>query len=227
MCFLGLLGVAIMILISELSFTNMGVDGRVAIWIIQLILTISTVILVGLVLHYHRLNLILHSMDKSMNHWRIGLTKTRFALILLEVVICAVHPFPRSFPFHASVQHENRTMAHSSTPPPTSLSSVSVNVALGLPSKDHRSFVSRLREFPSSLSVCSDLFALPFGHVSFTSVSKYVVTIAGLSQSSVDEFLLPSEDLSRSMADPVLVHFLCLSLLHRQLVIARLQCHCQ
>ena len=131
MCFLGLLGVLLMITVNELSFTHAYDHDRFITTIIKLTISMSTVMLIGLVFYYHYLDAILYCVNHSLDHWRIGLTRTRVCFIVFEALVCAIHPFPRSSPFRAHVTHINATVVSA----PISLSDISLDVALGLPSK--------------------------------------------------------------------------------------------
>jgi len=77
MCFLGILGIVLMVIENELNFTRVQDEDTKASWFIKLIITITTAILVSLVLFYHRLDLMLYSVNNSTNDWRIGLTNKK------------------------------------------------------------------------------------------------------------------------------------------------------
>ncbi|CAF4607898.1 unnamed protein product, partial [Rotaria sp. Silwood2] len=92
MCFVAILGIVLMIIANELTFKQIEDKDTVAAWSIRLTITVSTAILIVLILIYHRLDLSLYCIDHSFNDWRVGLTNKRIFQIVLEVVICAVHP---------------------------------------------------------------------------------------------------------------------------------------
>jgi hypothetical protein len=136
MCFLGLLGIFLMIIVNELTFRNIDNEFRCFVWLMQLIITFTTIILIGLIIYYHCVNLTLYSVQKSVTHWRFALTVRKLCGILFEIVICSIHPFPRSFPFNDDIQQHNTTLTRSFySNINTSLSFIPFNVALGLPSK--------------------------------------------------------------------------------------------
>jgi hypothetical protein len=98
MCFVGLFGIILMIIETEIVFTQIDQkDTRIS-WFIKLMITVSTIILICLILLYHRLDLTLYSVNNCINDWRVGLTITKVFQIAVEVIICAIHPLPRSFP---------------------------------------------------------------------------------------------------------------------------------
>jgi len=140
MCFLGLLGIILMVIENEITFGNINHKDTNISWFIKLIITISTVILVGLVIFYHHLNLKLYVAHNSIDHWRVGLTMKRIFLIILEIFICAIHPMPRDFPRNWISEHKqinlNSTIFNSLTPSSISRSYIATDVALGLPSKN-------------------------------------------------------------------------------------------
>ncbi len=127
MCFLGLFGVILMIIENEITFMNVYDKGTYICWFIKLIITITTLILVGLVFYYHRLDLALYATNNSFHHWRIGLTPTKIFLILFEAFICMIHPIPLYF---SNLKYDNPTISNSISP-----TYITMDVALGLPSK--------------------------------------------------------------------------------------------
>lgn len=129
MCFLGLVGIVLMLISNEIIFRS---NDRMKIcWFIQLLITISTVILISLVLIYHYSNMQLYAIENSLDNYRVGLTLKRIFFILFEVFICAIHPFPRSFPRDWFTNDLNIPI-HSNI---TDSSYIAMDVALGLPSK--------------------------------------------------------------------------------------------
>ncbi|CAF3538674.1 unnamed protein product [Rotaria sp. Silwood1] len=137
MCVLGLLGIILMILDNELTFAHIDHHDTIFNWFVKLTITISTVFLIGLVLYYHYYDISLYCVNNSIEHWCVGLTGRKIVLIVLEIVICAVHPIPRHFPidqYPRDVRNNaNSTKFYQSTPIPISLTYVPVDVALGLP----------------------------------------------------------------------------------------------
>ncbi|CAF3082529.1 unnamed protein product [Rotaria sp. Silwood2] len=132
MCFVAILGIVLMIIENELRFKRIEDKDTVAAWSIRLTITVSTAILIVLILIYHRLDLSLYCIDHSFNDWRVGLTNKRIFQIVLEVVICAVHPVVRSFPNYEQIIIETSDST-STEPTPYPYSHVDIDVALGIP----------------------------------------------------------------------------------------------
>lgn len=128
MCFLGLFGIVLMIINNEIIFASEHDEEMLINWFIKMIISISTVLLVGLIIYYHKVDLNFYSLKNSVTDWRIGLTRGKIGLILLEIFICLIHPFPRSihpkWSFHTTIN----------TTDSLPLSYISLDVALGLPS---------------------------------------------------------------------------------------------
>lgn len=62
-------------------------------------ITISTLMLLGLILFYHGLEVQLFMVNNSADDWRIAMTWQRIGLLMVELLICAVHPIPGDFKF--------------------------------------------------------------------------------------------------------------------------------
>lgn len=127
MCFLGIFGIILMIINNEIAFTMSNSQDSIINWLIKLIISISTIILIGLIFYYHKLDLNLYCIKNSVEHLRIGLTTRRIFIITIEILICVIHPVPRDF-------HSLKVINFISTKSLT-LSYISIDVALGLPSK--------------------------------------------------------------------------------------------
>ena len=136
MCFLGLTGILLMIIINELTFNNSDDERYILTWFIQLVLTITTIILVGLLVYYHYVRLTLLSERKPAGHLRFALTNSTLYLIVFEIFICSIHPFPRWVPFeiHQIKRNHSRLIVPKESINTVSFSSISFHVALGLPS---------------------------------------------------------------------------------------------
>jgi hypothetical protein len=107
MLFFGFLGLFLMILIIELDLKNQRdlIEAKVkislnkvySIFLIKCFLTFSTFILVCLIFIYHWLDINYYCINNSIDDWRIALSMYRFSLLLLELLVCIVHPFPYQF----------------------------------------------------------------------------------------------------------------------------------
>ncbi|CAF3597163.1 unnamed protein product [Adineta steineri] len=166
MCFLGLLGILLMIINNEIIFLNINDKDRYICWFIKLIITITTIILVLLVFYYHRLDLDLYAVSNSFNHWRIGLTTTRIFLILFEAFICMIHPMPLYFPFISNFKSNNSTTFNSTLP-----SHITIDIALGLPMFARLYLICRFMLFNSYL--VHNAFSQSIGSLNQVSVNFY------------------------------------------------------
>jgi len=105
MCFLGILGIVLMIIESELTFNRIDHKDTTFSLLIKATITFSTILLVGLVFYYHRIDLSLYCVDNSIDDWRIALTRTKLFSIILEATICMIHPIPGHFLVEWSSQY--------------------------------------------------------------------------------------------------------------------------
>ncbi|XP_053190215.1 small conductance calcium-activated potassium channel protein 1-like [Scomber japonicus] len=89
----GLFGVVLMVMETELSWS---VYSKSSIYSLALkaVISLSTVILVGLIIAYHYCEVQLYVHDIGAEDWRIALTTERLALIALELTVVAIHPYP-------------------------------------------------------------------------------------------------------------------------------------
>ncbi|CAF2393445.1 unnamed protein product [Rotaria sp. Silwood2] len=97
MCFLGILGIILMIIENELTFTRLVHKDTTFSLFIKATITFTTILLVGFVFYYHRISLSLYCVDNSIDDWRIALTRTKIFSILSEAFICMIHPIPGHF----------------------------------------------------------------------------------------------------------------------------------
>ncbi|KAK9890304.1 hypothetical protein WA026_010407 [Henosepilachna vigintioctopunctata] len=96
---MGMFGIIVMVMESELS--SAGVYGKDEFYSIALktLISVSTVILLGLIVAYHALEVQLFMIDNCADDWRIAMTWQRMSQITMELVICAVHPIPGHYRF--------------------------------------------------------------------------------------------------------------------------------
>ncbi|CAF1356682.1 unnamed protein product [Rotaria magnacalcarata] len=105
MCFLGVFGIILMIIECELTFNRVDHKDSTFSLLLKATITFTTIILVGLVFYYHRIDLNLYCVDNSIDDWRIALTQKKIFLILLEAFVCMIHPIPGHFLVEWSSQH--------------------------------------------------------------------------------------------------------------------------
>ncbi|CAF1270290.1 unnamed protein product [Rotaria sordida] len=137
MCVVGLLGIILMIIENEITFMHVDHHDNLASWIIKLIITISTIILIGLVVYYYYFDISLYCINNSIEYWLVALTGRKLGLMILEILLCSIHPIPRHFPIDVYSENKkinsNLTMTNHSTLISISLKYIPVDVALGLP----------------------------------------------------------------------------------------------
>jgi len=108
MSFLGLLGIILMIVENELTFNRIDHKDTTFSLLLKATITFTTIILVGLVFYYHRIDLSLYCVDNSIDDWRIALTRRKIFLILFEAFICMIHPIPGHFLVEWSSQYAKK-----------------------------------------------------------------------------------------------------------------------
>ncbi|CAF1235159.1 unnamed protein product [Rotaria sordida] len=132
MCILGILGIILMIIENEIIFSHINNNDTIWSWSIKILISFSTFVLIGFIFQYHRLDLSLYAVNNSIEDSRVTLTNRKIFLIVLEILICAIHPMPRSFPYRLNASVENIS-SNSSISTPYSSSYIDIDVALGLP----------------------------------------------------------------------------------------------
>ncbi|XP_065566783.1 small conductance calcium-activated potassium channel protein 1-like isoform X2 [Artemia franciscana] len=96
---LGMFGIIVMCLENELASANVYNKASFYSTALKTLISVSTVILLGLILAYHALEVQLFLIDNAADDWRIAMTWQRNFQIFLELVICAVHPIPGEYYF--------------------------------------------------------------------------------------------------------------------------------
>ena len=138
MCFIGLSGIVLMVVENELTFVSFDHRETYTTHMIKLLITISTIGLLGLIIYYHYLSLKYFCVNNAIHHWYIALTPKRLVQIAIEILICVIHPFPRGLSpgYHPPNSLDNSNLNSTvMTPASISLSFIPLDVALGLPSK--------------------------------------------------------------------------------------------
>ncbi|XP_059774097.1 small conductance calcium-activated potassium channel protein 1 isoform X1 [Balaenoptera ricei] len=94
----GMFGIVVMVTETELSW---GVYSKESLYSFALkcLISLSTVILLGLVVLYHAREIQLFMVDNGADDWRIAMTCERVFLISLELAVCAIHPVPGHYRF--------------------------------------------------------------------------------------------------------------------------------
>ncbi|XP_030002368.1 small conductance calcium-activated potassium channel protein 1-like isoform X2 [Sphaeramia orbicularis] len=89
----GIFGVVMMVMETELSWS---VYSKSSIYSLTLksVISLSTIILLGLIIAYHCCEVQLYVHDIGAEDWRIAMTTERLTLIALELAAVAIHPYP-------------------------------------------------------------------------------------------------------------------------------------
>jgi len=124
---MGMIGIGLMVLENELSSAHVYEKTSFYSTAIKTLISVSTLILVGLIVAYHALEVQLFMIDNCADDWRIAMTWQRMSQITLEVVICAVHPIPGRYSFIWTTKLAN-TVGN-----PVVQQEVPIDVALSLP----------------------------------------------------------------------------------------------
>ncbi|XP_054286707.1 small conductance calcium-activated potassium channel protein isoform X2 [Macrosteles quadrilineatus] len=96
---MGMFGIIIMVIENELSSAGVYTKASFYSTALKTLISVSTVVLLGLIVAYHALEVQLFMIDNCADDWRIAMTWQRIATITMELVICAVHPIPGQYYF--------------------------------------------------------------------------------------------------------------------------------
>ncbi|PVD19346.1 hypothetical protein C0Q70_19833, partial [Pomacea canaliculata] len=99
----GMFGIVAMVLETELSMADVYDKSDFASLFIKSLISLSTVILLGLILAYHALEVKLFAVDNCVEDWRIAISWRRMIQLFVEILICAIHPIPGNFTFEWTV----------------------------------------------------------------------------------------------------------------------------
>ncbi|XP_039984302.1 small conductance calcium-activated potassium channel protein 1b isoform X2 [Xiphias gladius] len=94
----GMFGIIVMVIETELS---RGFYSKESIYsyILKGLISLSTAILLGLILMYHAREIQLFMVDNGADDWRIAMTFERILFVMLELLVCAIHPIPGHYVF--------------------------------------------------------------------------------------------------------------------------------
>ncbi|ODM90808.1 Small conductance calcium-activated potassium channel protein [Orchesella cincta] len=96
---MGMIGIGFMVLENELSSANIYDKASFYSTALKTLISVSTLILLGLIVAYHALEVQLFMIDNCADDWRIAMTWQRMAQIGLELTVCAIHPVPGKYDF--------------------------------------------------------------------------------------------------------------------------------
>ncbi|KAL5275115.1 KCNN2 family protein [Megaselia abdita] len=123
---MGMFGIIVMVIENELSSAGVYTKASFYSTALKTLISVSTVILLGLIIAYHALEVQLFMIDNCADDWRIAMTWQRISTIGLELFICAVHPIPGEYYFLWTTKLANKNKSIGSEMVP-------YDVALSLP----------------------------------------------------------------------------------------------
>ncbi|XP_033237752.1 small conductance calcium-activated potassium channel protein isoform X19 [Drosophila pseudoobscura] len=123
---MGMFGIIVMVIENELSSAGVYTKASFYSTALKTLISVSTVILLGLIVAYHALEVQLFMIDNCADDWRIAMTWQRISQIGLELFICAIHPIPGEYYFQwtTKLANKNKTIGTEMVP---------YDVALSLP----------------------------------------------------------------------------------------------
>ncbi|KAH8292715.1 hypothetical protein KR018_004166 [Drosophila ironensis] len=123
---MGMFGIIVMVIENELSSAGVYTKASFYSTALKTLISVSTVILLGLIVAYHALEVQLFMIDNCADDWRIAMTWQRISQIGLELFICAIHPIPGEYYFQwtTKLANKNKTIGTELVP---------YDVALSLP----------------------------------------------------------------------------------------------
>ncbi|XP_047443357.1 small conductance calcium-activated potassium channel protein 1b [Mugil cephalus] len=89
----GMFGIIVMVIETELSRGFYSKDSMYS-YVLKGLISLSTAILLGLIVMYHAREIQLFLVDNCADDWRIAMTLERILFIMLELLVCAIHPIP-------------------------------------------------------------------------------------------------------------------------------------
>uniref|UniRef100_A0A668TZL6 Calmodulin-binding domain-containing protein n=1 Tax=Oreochromis aureus TaxID=47969 RepID=A0A668TZL6_OREAU len=94
----GMFGIIVMVIETELSRGFYTKESMYS-YVLKGLISLSTAILLGLIVMYHAREIQLFMVDNGADDWRIAMNFERLVFIVLELLICAIHPIPGKYVF--------------------------------------------------------------------------------------------------------------------------------
>ncbi|XP_049573246.1 small conductance calcium-activated potassium channel protein 1b [Syngnathus scovelli] len=94
----GMFGIVVMVIETELSRGFYSKESTYS-YVLKGLISVSTTILLGLILMYHAREIQLFMVNNGADDWRIAMTFERILFIVLELLVCAIHPIPGRYVF--------------------------------------------------------------------------------------------------------------------------------
>ncbi|XP_075692641.1 small conductance calcium-activated potassium channel protein 2 isoform X1 [Rhinoderma darwinii] len=120
----GMFGIVVMVIETELSWGAYD-KGSLYSLALKCLISLSTIILLGLIIVYHAREIQLFMVDNGADDWRIAMTYERIFFLCLEILVCAIHPIPGNYTFTWTAR-----LAFSYTP---STATADVDIILSIP----------------------------------------------------------------------------------------------
>nr|XP_015221277.1 PREDICTED: small conductance calcium-activated potassium channel protein 1 isoform X2 [Lepisosteus oculatus] len=120
----GMFGIVVMVTETELSWGVYSKESSYS-FALKCLISLSTVILLGLIIMYHAREIQLFMVDNGADDWRIAMTYERIFFIMLELLVCAIHPIPGQYVFTWTAR-----LAFTYTP---SVANADVDIILSIP----------------------------------------------------------------------------------------------
>ncbi|XP_041665000.1 small conductance calcium-activated potassium channel protein 1-like [Cheilinus undulatus] len=121
----GMFGMMLMVMETELSWSVYSKSSVYSL-AFKTVISLSTIVLLGLIIAYHCCEVQLYVHDIGAEDWRIAMTTERLALIILELAVVAIHPYPVGL-----MAYFEQTLQHIT--PRLSLSETELEIVLALP----------------------------------------------------------------------------------------------
>ncbi|XP_051964864.1 small conductance calcium-activated potassium channel protein 2-like isoform X1 [Xyrauchen texanus] len=120
----GMFGIVVMVTETELSWGVYTKESSYS-FALKCLISLSTVILLCLIIMYHAREIHLFMVDNGADDWRIAMTYERIFFIMLELLVCAIHPIPGQYVFTWTAR-----LAFTYTP---SVADADVDIILSIP----------------------------------------------------------------------------------------------
>lgn len=91
---LAIVGIIITIIDTECQFANAYSATRPISVYLRIIVSITTIGLLGTIIMYHVIGIKLRLISQGLNNWRLVTTWKDFAKLATELIVCSIHPLP-------------------------------------------------------------------------------------------------------------------------------------
>ncbi|KAK3098304.1 hypothetical protein FSP39_018185 [Pinctada imbricata] len=89
-------GILLMVIETELVYGQVYSNDSLPSHLMKMSITASTVALLIFLCLYHRLDILLFTVDNSVDDWKIAMSFRRTIQVVVEFIICSIHPMPGS-----------------------------------------------------------------------------------------------------------------------------------